>query len=379
MWQYFLAFKPISRLLKGVVIAQNPFNLTAKKYGDKAITSFITKAALSMNRSLRDAEIYYPQGPTARTVLNRLYEKTPEEIIEAFNSYNAKMYKRIVKNLTRGQKIIFVNLDTHLEPYWGEKNGWIHGGKRRQGTTKFMPIETFSLQHSSFKITLAAKPKKKSSRRDKPIERLKWAEEYTRLAKWVEKEFLSGKICLVMDGGYFKALLLAKLDEAGIYFITRASRSAIGIRRIMKTIEFDKLLPREGDVLEYHGYSISSGHNRPYVNLPVRLIFVRRKGKRRDEVIPLVTNLPADYTAKAIAGLYKARFWIENTYRDGRQMRVRTCSRFLPVRYVLFLIGIILLNFFVLIAFKYNSPGMWIRFISLGLVILEAIQGKSDC
>jgi len=378
MWRYFLAFKPISRLLKGVVVAQNPLNLTAKKYGDKVITSFITKAALSMNRSLRDAEIYYPQGPTARTVLNRLYEKTPEEIIEAFNKYNAKIYGRIVKNLTRGQKITFVNLDTHLEPYWGKKSEWVRGGKRRQGTTKFMPIETFSLQHSGFKITLAAKPLKKSSRRDKPIERLRWAEGYTRLAKWIEKEFLLGEICLVMDGGYFRALLLAKLDVAGVYFIARASRGAVGIRRIMKEMDFDRLLPREGDVLEYCGYSISSGHNRPYVELPVRLIFVRRKGKGRDEVVPLVTNLPADYTAKDVAELYKARFWIENAYRDGRQMRVRTCSRFLSVRYALFLIGIILLNFFVLIALKYNSLGMWIRFVSLGLVILEVVQGGHD-
>ena len=120
--------------------------------------------------------------------------------------------------------------------------------------------------------------------------------------------------------------------------------------------------------MEVDGYSISSGHNRPFVELPARLIFVRRGG----EVIPLVTNLPPSYTAKYIIEVYKARFWIENSYRDSRQMRIRTRSRKLSVRYVCFLIGLILLNFFILALRILNLAHLGFRAAALILVILYA-------
>ena len=365
---YLSGFSPLRGLLNRLVIKKNPFGLKDKAYSSIVITRFLVMASLSLNRSLHDLEDLFPAGPTARTVLNRLYEIDPDYILEAFNNHNTMLYGKLTKTLTRGNRVTFVNLDHHFEPYWGEDTLWIRKGRKRHSTVKFLPLETYSIQIEDFKITLMARPYKWVTRKGDPKKRLEWAEGYVEALKWINREFIANKVCLVADGGFFVAIILAKLDEAGFYFVVRGPRSSPRIREIMQKIDFNSILPNENDVLEVDGYSISSGHNRPFVELPARLIFVRRGG----EVIPLVTNLPPSYTAKYIIEVYKARFWIENSYRDSRQMRIRTRSRKLSVRYVCFLIGLILLNFFILALRILNLAHLGFRAAALILVILYA-------
>ena len=142
----------------------------------------------------------------------------------------------------------------------------------------------------------------------------------------------------------------------------------------MKSIDFRSALPNEGDVLEAEGYTVSSGHNKPFAKLPARLIFVRRGGN----IIPLVTNLPPTYTAKYIVEVYKVRFWIENSYRDSRQMRIRTCSKKLSIRYTCFLIGLVLLNFFILALKRLNLAHLGFRAASLIPVTLYSIEDEKE-
>jgi len=143
---YLSFFKPLKRLLELLVIRKNPFSLGDEFYSSRVITRFLVKASLSSNRSLQDIEDVFPIGPTARTFLNRLYERDPYDILEAFNTYNANLYGGLVKTLTRGNEVTFVNVDHHLEPYWGEDTEWIHKGPERHSTIKFLPIETYSIQ-----------------------------------------------------------------------------------------------------------------------------------------------------------------------------------------------------------------------------------------
>ncbi len=153
----------------------------------------------------------------------------------------------------------FVNIDHHLEPYWGEDTEWVHKGQKRHSTIKFLPIETYSIQIRDFKVTLMVRPFTRTSRRDEARVRSEWAQGYVKALKWINREFVDSKICLVADGGFFVYIPLAELDKAGFYFIVRGSRGSFGIRRIMKNIDFKSALPNEGDVLEAEGTLFPQG------------------------------------------------------------------------------------------------------------------------
>jgi len=98
---YLSVFKLLRRLLELFVVRRNPFSLSDKLYSSRVITRFLVKASLSLNRSLQDTEDVFSIGLTARTVLNRLYEKNLIDILKAFNTYNANLYGGLVRTLTR--------------------------------------------------------------------------------------------------------------------------------------------------------------------------------------------------------------------------------------------------------------------------------------
>ena len=62
------------------------------------------------------------------------------------------------------------------------------------------------------------RPYTRTSRRDEAEVRLKWAQGYVKALKWINREFVANKICLVADGGFFVSILLAELDKAGLLY-----------------------------------------------------------------------------------------------------------------------------------------------------------------
>ena len=149
----------------------------------------------------------------------------------------------------------------------------------------------------------------------------------------------------------------------GFFFITRATLGAAGIRKLVKQEKIKETLP-PGRYIE-HRYVLRTKRVWPPKILEVRLIF----GWKGSELVALVTNLPENFCPATVFEIYARRFWIENTYRDGRLFRVRTRSRRFSVRLAFFLIGLILLNFFCFVRFVL---GVYFPFRVISLLVFLA-------
>jgi len=364
----------IKKLLETYVIGPNPLGLAAERsdYTPQDVTKQIILAALPTNRSIHDASHIQPK-PTPRTTLNWLYKASPSQIIDAINKYLAKTYAQQIKNRLRHHTLLFINVDTHLEPYWGEPTEWSVLTRPNKGSNQHMKIETFSIQLEEFKITLLARQFRRPGRSKRPTRKEieDWVGEYIQALKWIKKTYAPRAmlICIVFDGEYFDVLLLDGLDKSGFFFITRATLGAAGIRKLVNQEKIRETLPPNRFV-EYK-YVVKTKRVWPPKTLEVRLIF----GWKGSELVALVTNLPKNFGPKTIFEIYARRFWIENTYRDGRLFRVRTRSRRFSVRLAFFLIGLILLNFFWFVRFVLNVY-LPFRVVSL-LVFLAFVFAES--
>jgi len=364
----------IRKLLEAYVIDPNPLGLAAGKsdYSPQDITKQITLAALPTNRSIHDISHIQP-SPTPRTTLNWLYKTPPNRIIDSINSYIARTYARQIKIRLRGA-FAFINIDTHLEPYWGKPTEWTVRSRRSKGSSQHMKIETFSIQLEEFKITLLVRQFHRPGRSKKPTRREieDWVEGYIRALNWIKKTYIPrvALLCIVFDGEYFDTFLLSGIDEVGYFFITRATLGATGIRSLVKQEKIRETL-RPSRYIEYE-YVLKTKRVWPPKILKIRLIF----GWKGSELVALVTNLPESFSPATIFEIYARRFWIENTYRDGRLFRVRTRSRRFSVRLAFFLIGLVLLNFFwfirfvlsVCLPFRVLSLLVFLSFVFVGSV-----------
>lgn len=362
------------KLMETYVIDPNPLGLAAERsdYAPQDITKQIILAALPTSRSIHDISYLQPK-PTPRTTLNWLYKTSPSQIIDAINNYIAKTYAQQIKNRLRHRALLFMNIDTHLEPYWGEPTEWSILTRRNKGSKQHMKIETFSIQLEEFKITLLVRQFHRPGRSKKPTRKEieDWAEGYVRALVWIKKTYTPREmpICIVFDGEYFDTFLLDGLDKAGFFFITRATLGAAGIRKLVKQEKIKETLP-PGRFIE-HKYVLRTKRVWPPKTLEVRLIF----GWKGSELVALVTNLPENFGPETVFEIYARRFWIENTYRDGRLFRVRTRSRRFLVRLAFFLVGLILLNFFWFVRFVLNVDFPF-RVVSL-LVFLALVFAGS--
>ena len=112
------------------------------RFKEEEIKRKIVRAAIGRARTIteeqrekREIEGRREEEPTSQTIIRRIKRtKDVEEIIRATNERLKEQLKKLKKKLRK--KTIYLAIDAHDEPYYGKKQQWTVGGRRKQSTNK---------------------------------------------------------------------------------------------------------------------------------------------------------------------------------------------------------------------------------------------------
>lgn len=281
------------------------------KYSDYSVkevllrTSFGAGDSIQDERELRD-EQDKERLPSERTVRRRLKRKEDaDELATQVNHWALKKFRAISRRYLK-QKV-FITIDRHDEPWYGdEDNVNVKGGRRKSSTSYFWSVVGLYVVHPIRPLLIATRPVRKTESQ---------AEIFQKMLKDL-KPILDGihNLVVLADGKYYKTDLIRQLRDSDHDYIIRAHKRG-KVKNWAVSDRAKSLKLGEGFL---KGHSLFS---HKYGTCSTHIAIVNRDGT----VIGLATSLPK-YGAKRILKWYKRRFRIENCFRDMRPYLIRTSS-----------------------------------------------------
>ena len=325
----------IFKLLEKRWLAELPLLREERKrdrFEGREIKRKVVRAAIGRARTIteeqrekREIEGRREEEPTSQTIIRRIKRvKDTEEIIRATNERLLEQLKRVKRRLRK--KTIYIAVDAHDEPYYGKKQQWTVGGRRKQSTNKFTRIVAMYMVHPGRPILLAVSTQK-GTEAETAIIMLKELLAFFKRERWKLK-----RIIVLADGKYYRHSFLHFLHHENLDYVIRAyssRRKRAQTKRLRTGKNSDPFRPLSFYII-FKRYS-------PY-SLSLRAVaYYDTDGKERY----LVTSL-RHRSAAELLSFYKRRFRVENAFRDMRMLLLRTCSRDARVRYTLLLLALYL-------------------------------------
>jgi len=195
------------------------------------------------------------------------------------------------------KKTIYLAVDAHDEPYYGKRQQWAVGGKRKQTTNSFTRIVALYMVHPGRPILLAVSTQKEKGTEDETaITMLRELLQFFSKEHWKIK-----RIVVLADGKYYRYNFLQFLQRENIDYVIRAYSSR---RRLVQSKMFRT--NRSYDPFKPFSFTLTF---KPYTpqSLTLRAIaYYDGDGKERY----LVTSLKRR-SAIEVLSFYKRRFRIE--------------------------------------------------------------------
>ncbi len=299
-------------------------------YNDESFLDLLVHIAISKDFAKNGSKVlmYLQNGervPTGAALFYYLNKYSTEEVSDIFN----KIFD-ITFNLAEKAKIISrrgrytIAIDCHKWEYWGKKiDKFVVGKEPEHGTNKCFKFITLDVTNHEQRFTLCALPfLDKDNQNELVIKLLAGARKKINIRT------------ILIDRGFLDSKLLNYLKSEGLYFIIPSKKSN---RALLKDASF--LKPDSVGVLK----DVLMGDVR--VNLIVK--------KEGDKLYGFFTNMNIvtgdNGLALAIADMYKRRWQIESGYRVKKDFRGRTTSKKYIIRYLYFMLSVILYNFWVLV------------------------------
>jgi sensor histidine kinase YesM len=276
-------------------------------------------------RTLKDSKV-----PVGATLFYYLKKYSLEEVSDVFTRVFDITFSMAEKSglLSRRTKHT-VAIDCHEWFYYGKQieGGFIVGKKPERGTLRCFKFITLDIVDKECRFTLLALPVLKS--KDEQVTQVDLVK------RLIDRALGKIKIWRVLiDRGFLGAEIINFLKFKGLEFIIPAKSSN-------KATVNSKLL-EPNPVVVINGESMG--------NSKVNLIVVKEDGHRYGFFTNIEVGLDDDKVAMAIAGFYSKRWQIETGYRVKKYaFRGKTTSRKYIIRYIYFMLSIILYNFWILI------------------------------
>jgi putative transposase len=224
--------------------------------------------------------------------------------------------------------------DTHDQPFYGKSAALLavaRRGQARAGTTHFMRIGTAYVMLDGVRITLAV------------VFILPGREMKTVLSTLIGRVRSLGLSIrrLWLDRGFASVAIFEYLRGEGLAAIV-----ACPIRG--KTGGTRALCRGRGSYTTTHEFR-SAGHG---CRVPVAVVRVRQRSGKPSRWL-IFAQIGGSLTPRQVRGLYRRRFGIESSYRQLRQVRIRTNSRNPALRFVYMALALLLVNLWCLLRFRY--------------------------
>jgi hypothetical protein len=276
------------------------------------------------------------KAPSNTSVMGALAAGLPRtrQILE--KRLNAALVGPLPRRLRRRDWTIAI--DWHLVPYYGEpkhSRNEIYYGKPRQGTTKFHAYGTACIISHGERYTVAVTWVRRHETAVKALSRL--------LATIREKGLKIRR--LLLDRAFFNVSVVQFLQEQQIPFLMPVMlRGRIPEKR-------RKLTGLHGIKRQKAGcYSHTLKNKKQAVTVSVYVAYRthknRKDGKHKQQKL-LFAAWRVRGSPQEIRELYRTRFGIETSYRQGRQARIYTCTRDPHLRLLFVVVALLLRNVWV--------------------------------
>ena len=227
--------------------------------------------------------------------------------------------------LEKGGKHVLA-VDTTEVEYWGEKDGWVHYSPGRGWVHRFVGLSVVGWRRC---VPLSLKPVSFGAF---PADLVLWAlGEAERLGLRVD--------VLLLDRGFHSVEVALLLKSMGTPFVIGA-RKTKGIKRLLKDLDKNKL----------HAVPYRMRGQTPWGRKEVEVTLVAYHG-RKGWVTLLCWGVDPGEAKK-----YSLRWGIETCFRMVKKHRARTCSRSLPLRWLLLLTSTLLYLAYLLLALREEEP-----------------------
>ena len=327
--------RELSRMIKKTLLKQLKSHTKYNSiYKDEEFLDLLIHISLSQDfakegskvlRTLKESKV-----PAGATLFYYLKKYSLEEVSDVFTKIFDITFSMAEKSglLSRRTKHT-VAIDCHEWFYYGKQieGGFIVGKKPERGTLRCFKFITLDIVDKECRFTLLALPVIKS--KDEQITQVDLVK------RLIERALSKIKIWRVlMDRGFLGAEIINFLKSKGLEFIIPAKSSN------KATVNSKLLDPNPVAVIK--GESMG--------NAKVNLIVVKDAGHRYGFFTNIETGLDDNKMAMAIADFYSRRWQIETGYRVKKYaFRGKTTSRKYIIRYIYFMLSIILYNFWILI------------------------------
>ncbi len=327
--------RELSRVIKKTLLKQLKDHTKYNSiYKDEEFLDLLIHISLSQDfakegskvlRTLKESKV-----PVGATLFYYLKKYSLEEVSDVFTRIFDMTFSMAEKSglLSRRTKHT-VAIDCHEWFYYGKQieGGFIVGKKPERGTLRCFKFITLDIVDKECRFTLLALPVIKS--KDEQVTQIDLVK------RLIERALSKIKIWRVlMDRGFLGADIINFLKSKGLEFII-PSKSSNKATINSKLLEPDPVAVIKGE---------SMGNAR------VNLIVVKEGGHRYGFFTNIEAGLDDDKMAMAIADFYSRRWQIETGYRVKKYaFRGKTTSRKYIIRYIYFMLSIVLYNFWILI------------------------------
>ena len=229
-------------------------------------------------------------------------------------------------------------IDYTLDPYYGEitkeNEEFIIRSKRRKSTSKFYSYVTLYTITRNHRITLSVLPVKNG------VSKVSYIAQFLDV---IRNLGLSIEI-LCLDRAFHTKNVFTFLQTDKTPHIVPVRR----LGREMKTL----LLGRSS----HRGSYTLRGKNAVKVDVVVKTIYQRGRRKKHGVKNLGYVVFGVNWNPDKVCHIYSSRFAIESSYRMRNEVRPRTCTRNVTIRYLFAIISFLLKNIWVVLLRRYCIP-----------------------
>lgn len=301
------------------------------KYDREEIVDLLLHICLNNTFLSSGTEQYQDQNPdqeipSKNTLYGRLEEVDPEVVLEVLDTICHQLCKQL-KQSGAITPPVDVAIDEHDWRFYGDPDSeGVTRTKPEQGTSKAYKFLTICIVSRGLRLTLGAVPLEETTvepMRDAVIRLVENAQ------KRVDIRFLYA------DRGFYMAPVIDAL-KGRVKFFIRARLSKKMKRRFHN----------HSGATCVGSYTVKRKRGEPYVQTQTTLVVGEQKQSQQDQLVAFVTNLTLTEPMGAkLMERYRSRWGIETSYRMIRQFLARTTSRKYQIRIGLFVLAIMLYNF----------------------------------
>lgn len=327
--------KDLSKIVKKTLLKQLKDHTKYNSiYNDEDFLDLLIHISLSQDFAKEGAKVLRTfkdrNMPLGATLFYYLKKYSLTEIADAFERiFNITFSMAEKAGLLSRRTKHTIAIDCHEWFYYGKQieGGFVVGKKPERGTLKCFKFITLDIVDREARFTLLALPVIKSE--DEKTTQLDLVKQL------IEKALAKVKIWRVLlDRGFLSSDLMNFLKSNGLEFIIPAKKTNRAV------IASGILEPNPVAVIKNETIGDARAH----------LIVVKEGRHRYSFFTNIETGLDDDKMAIAIANFYSRRWQIETGYRVKKYaFRGKTTSKKYIIRYIYFMLSIILYNFWILI------------------------------